>query len=91
MPSETNKKRFLKVLEELGGQAGNKRLREALGWQESTYRNAHADLVADVRLVPGRGRGGSVLFISRDGSTPAPLSARPDNPRPICYLAGGGG
>lgn len=29
--------RFITALESLNGSAGNQRLREALGWQESTY------------------------------------------------------
>lgn len=69
MPSETNKQRFLKVLEELGGQAGNKRLRESLGWQENTYRNAHVELVDEGRIVPGRGRGGSVRIVHDRNTT----------------------
>ena len=60
MPSETNKRKFLTTLEEFGGRAGNHRLRDALGWQERTYDNVHAELVAEGRIVVGRGRGGSV-------------------------------
>ena len=29
--------RFISMLETMGGSAGNQRLREALGWQESSY------------------------------------------------------
>lgn len=61
MPSQASKNRFLQELEALGGRAGNKRLRETLGWQESTYRNAHAALVAEGRIVSGRG--GSVQIV----------------------------
>jgi type I restriction enzyme M protein len=60
MPSETNKQKLLATLEELGSRAGNKRLREALGWQERTYENARAELIEEGRIVPGKGRGGSV-------------------------------
>ncbi len=51
---------LLARLSDLGGSAGNLTLRESLGWDETTYAGVKADLVAAGRLVPGRGRGGSV-------------------------------
>jgi type I restriction enzyme M protein len=51
---------FVAVLTELGGSAGNGRLREALGWDEQAYEAVKDSLIAQGRLVPGRGRGGSV-------------------------------
>lgn len=35
--TEQKTDRFISKLEAVGGSAGNPRLREALGWQESTY------------------------------------------------------
>ena len=60
MASEKQIERFLAVLAEMDGSAGNQRLREALGWAESTYDRVKTELVEQGRIVPGRGRGGSV-------------------------------
>jgi type I restriction enzyme M protein len=54
--------RFLEVLKELGGSAGNGRLREALGWQEDTYDRARDALLEEGLIAKGRGRGGSVAL-----------------------------
>ncbi|PTM60087.1 type I restriction-modification system subunit M [Phreatobacter oligotrophus] len=80
--------RFLDVLTELGGSAGNMRLRDALQWDEQTYDNVKAGLVEEGMIVPGRGRGGSVALAGRsapssedsrteDVPTPAPKSPKP--------------
>ena len=53
---------FLSRLHELGGKAGNGGLREALGWDEATYDTVKAELVSGGRVLPGRGRGGSVAL-----------------------------
>jgi type I restriction enzyme M protein len=53
---------FVATLESMGGSAGNQRLREALGWQESTYDRIKQQLLDDGRIIPGRGRGGSVAL-----------------------------
>jgi len=53
-------KRFIDVLTEMGGSAGNLRLQETLGWQEETYEQVKAELIVDGEIVTGRGRGGSV-------------------------------
>lgn len=58
--------RFISTLETLGGFAGNQRLREALGWQESTYGDIKQQLIEEGRIVPGRGRGGSVALSTTD-------------------------
>ncbi|WP_293535389.1 class I SAM-dependent DNA methyltransferase [Phenylobacterium sp.] len=44
----------------LGGQAGNGRLREALGWEEARYLGAREGLIRQGWVVAGRGRGGSL-------------------------------
>ena len=54
--------RFLEVLKELGGSAGNGRLRDELGWQEETYERAGDALVETGLITKGRGRGGSVAL-----------------------------
>lgn len=60
MASERQTKRFIEVLESLGGSAGNVRLRTELGWQDSTYVRIKQRLVESGAVVSGRGRGGSV-------------------------------
>ena len=54
--------RFIATLASLGGSAGNQRLLETLGWQESTYQRIKQQLIEDSRVRPGRGRGGSVAL-----------------------------
>ena len=63
---------FLDALCELGGSAGNGRLREALGWDEATYERARVALIEAGQIKPGRGRGGSVAL---EEATPAPEGA----------------
>jgi len=58
--AEEDTSRFLAMLTELGGKSGNKVLREQLGWEESKYAAVKAELIEAGRVVPGRGRGGSV-------------------------------
>ncbi|MEH0833618.1 class I SAM-dependent DNA methyltransferase [Pectobacterium cacticida] len=69
--------RFIATLGSLGGSAGNQRLLEALGWQDSTYQRIKRQLIEDGRLFPGRGRGGSVAL-----STTTQVKAMPnDSPK----------
>ena len=58
--TEQKIERFIHTLESLGGSAGNQKLRDALGWQETTYDNIKAQLLVQGRILSGRGRGGSV-------------------------------
>jgi len=60
MASQAKKDKFIAVLSELGGSAGNGRLREALQWVEATYNSVKDDLLAEGSILLGRGRGGSV-------------------------------
>jgi hypothetical protein len=53
-------KEFVDCLEQLGGSSGNGRLREALNWEEEFYWRVQGKLIEEGRIVPGRGRGGSV-------------------------------
>ena len=70
----TRQERLLEVLAELGGSAGNKCLREALGWQEETYDHAKAALLAEGRIAKRPGRGGSVCLTAAKAPTPHALS-----------------
>jgi len=51
---------LLDALPATGISKGNQSLRSELGWDQSTYNAVKQDLVAAGKLVPGRGRGGSV-------------------------------
>ena len=51
---------FTAALEAAGGSSGNIMLRQTLGWDESTYEAIKSDLVAAGKVLPGRGKGGSV-------------------------------
>lgn len=64
MARQVLKDKFVASLEELGGSAGNGRLREALGWAEETYDAVKAELIEENVILPGRGRGGSVRLAS---------------------------
>ena len=69
MASQAKKDKFIAALTELGGSAGNGRLREALQWMEATYNAVKDDLLADGVIVLGRGRGGSVALAAGDDET----------------------
>ncbi len=51
---------FVRTLTDLGGGAGNGRLREQLGWEEELYWRAQGQLIEEGKIVPGPGRGGTV-------------------------------
>ena len=72
MSLETQSRKYLDTLRELGGKAGNQRLLNELGWAESTYQRVKDHLTAEGAIVPGRGRGGSVaLAQASDGEKPS--------------------
>lgn len=48
------------ALETSGGSSGNRRLRQALGWDEDFYWRVQGKLVEEGLIIPGRGMGGSV-------------------------------
>ena len=60
--------KLLATLIDLGGSAGNGRLRDALGWAETTYDRVKQELVEEGLLKIGRGRGGSVSIAEADES-----------------------
>jgi type I restriction enzyme M protein len=59
--------KFIDTLRDFDGSAGNKSLREALGWKEATYDRVKSALLDAGRIVPGRGRGGSVALAGKAG------------------------
>lgn len=73
---------FTATLASLGGSAGNQRLLEALGWQNSTYQHVKQQLIDDGRIRPGRGRGGSVALVNDDASSAARQTEAPEPSQP---------
>lgn len=71
--------KFLATLGDLGGSAGNGRLRDALGWIEATYDNVKEELVSEGLVKLGRGRGGSVSLAGADAEQ---KSEEPQHPSP---------
>lgn len=79
MAEQAQKDEFVAALTELGGSAGNGRLREALLWDEAAYNAVKDELVAEGVVTPGRGRGGSVSLggsVEAEAEEPAPVAAR---------------
>ncbi|WP_228007080.1 class I SAM-dependent DNA methyltransferase [Cyanobium sp. LEGE 06143] len=74
---------FLGALEASGGSAGNGKLQTLLEWDEPTYDEVKADLMAKGIVVTGAGRGGSVPFADASGVgmavAAAPASAATGN------------
>ena len=60
MAGQAQKDEFLAALTGRGGSAGNGKLRETLQWDKAAYNDVRDALVAEGRVTPGRGRGGSV-------------------------------
>jgi len=60
MPRTTDTDFFLKRLRELDGGAGNKTLREKLGWKEEKYFKVRQALIEEGLVEVGGGKGGSV-------------------------------
>ena len=79
MAEQVQRDRFVAALKELGGSAGNGRLRDALQWDEAAYNAVKEELVAEGVVMPGRGRGGSVSLggaVEVDAAEPAPVALR---------------
>ncbi len=83
MVREALRERFLAVLSELGGKAGNQRLNTELGWQDDTYWQVHAALVEDGTIVPGRGRGGSVSLAGSEKAAVEPPPPAVQEAKPV--------
>jgi type I restriction enzyme M protein len=67
MVKQGQRAKFLEVLAELNGSAGNGRLRETLLWDVETYAAVRDELIAEGVIVTGRGRGGSVSLAGAAG------------------------
>lgn len=72
--TEQQIEQFIGTLVSLGGSAGNQRLLEALGWQDSIYQRVKQQLIDDGRIRPRRGRGGSVALAENVSSLPKPVT-----------------
>jgi type I restriction enzyme M protein len=81
MGRDARRERFLGVLAELGGTAGNGKLKLALGWQDDTYARVQAGLIEAGHITKGRGRGGSVSLAAPMGTAPAAPAPQP-TPQP---------
>lgn len=77
MTDASAKTAFVTTLTELGGSAGNGKLRERLGWDEAAYEAVKQSLLDDGTITNGRGRGGSVA-LADTAAQAAP--ARPERP-----------
>ncbi len=91
MADQAQKDRFVAALIELGGSAGNGRLRETLQWDEATYNAAKDDLLAEGVVIPGRGRGGSVILGGAVAVRAEPAQAAPTRARAKPLRANGNG
>lgn len=81
MARQSLREKFIAVLTELGGSAGNGRLRDTLGWGEPTYDSVKEELVAEGVVTPGRGRGGSVSLAAAEQAEA--MSNEPVVPAPV--------
>ena len=89
MVREVLRERFIGALTSLGGSAGNGALQSELNWQEDTYWNVHAALLADGTIVKGRGRGGSVSLAAPTPTEP-PAAPSPRGAKSNGRNGGGG-
>ncbi len=63
--------RFMSELKRRGGSAGNYSMRDALELSDGEYWRIRNKLLDDGKLTLGRGRGGSVMLVPQEPSTPA--------------------
>jgi hypothetical protein len=74
MPRTKDTAFFLKKLHELDGSAGNKTLREKLGWEDKKYFHVRKLLIEEGIVDVGRGKGGSVYVLEDDSAGDESLS-----------------
>ena len=77
MTDASAKTAFVTTLTELGGSAGNGKLRDRLGWDEAAYEAVKQSLLDDGAITNGRGRGGSVALAD---ATAQAAPERPERP-----------
>ena len=82
MTRQSLRDKFISVLTELGGSAGNGKLRETLGWADATYNAVKEELIDDGIVTPGRGRGGSVAIAAAAESPPVAPAKPAQTDRP---------
>ena len=75
MTDRAQKDTFVAALTALGGSAGNGKLRDALGWDVTTYEAVKQALIDDGAIIPGRGRGGSISIADAEAVAPAEAQA----------------
>jgi len=75
MSDHAQKDSFLAALSELGGSAGNGKLRDALGWDLATYDAVKQALIEKGVIAPGGGRGGSVSVTNAESAMPSAAPA----------------
>jgi hypothetical protein len=75
MPRTKDTAFFVKKLRELDGSAGNKALRERLGWAEKKYFRVRQDLIEEGLVEIGRGKGGSVYLLGDTSDEEEAVSA----------------
>jgi uncharacterized protein YhaN len=61
--SSEQRQGFLAALNSAGGHSGNSALKATLGWDATTYDTVKSALVAEGKLMTGRGKGGSVSLV----------------------------
>ena len=66
-PSE---QQFLDALAQLGGSVGHGALRQKLGWNQPSYDQIQTTLKDQGKILPGRGRGGSLRLAEATQQTP---------------------
>jgi len=85
-PLDERHQEFVGALQALGGSAGNGKLRDLLGWEETEYEEVKTALLAAGTVVTGRGRGGSVSLTgsstSEEGNGSRKAAAEPRAPEP---------
>ncbi|MGE4420962.1 MAG: type I restriction-modification system subunit M [Pseudodesulfovibrio sp.] len=81
MTKDARQNLFIKALSELGGKAGNIKLREALGWSEEAYDAVRDELLANGTIQKGRGRGGSVAMAEPGLATSVGAAPVPSTPK----------
>lgn len=82
---EAERGEFVAKLREMGGSAGNVRLRERLGWGEDRYWRTHGSLLDEGTILRGRGKGGSVTLVDgmitgEDAGLPSEISLEAISP-----------
>ncbi|NVJ25793.1 MULTISPECIES: hypothetical protein [Myxococcus] len=65
---DSQRKKFLDVLTQMGGSSGNTSLMNELGWSEAEYWRLRDQLLEDGQILRGRGRGGSVVLVKEEKS-----------------------